>query len=237
MRREWAESRAQKSTERLNAARAVPLPPFGEPIKIGHHSERRHRKAIETVDNRMRQAVEHEHMAKLHERKADGIEAQLESSIYSDDDNAVEALEARIAEREAEREGIKAYNASCRKGKPDPSLLTKSQREHWLRASHIATGQPFPGYVLSNLSGRIKADRDRLESIKRQNERKAAAEAAGGISVVVHPAHNWAVVTFADKPERAVLDELKAAGFRWGRGSWQGYADKLPARLAPKQDA
>ena len=31
--------------------------PFGQPILIGHHSERRHRKDIERIDNGMRRAV------------------------------------------------------------------------------------------------------------------------------------------------------------------------------------
>lgn len=41
----------------------------------------------------------------------------------------------------------------------------------------------------------------------------------------------WAVITFAEKPEREVIDALKAAGFRWGAGSWAGYGDTLPAQV------
>lgn len=36
-------------------------------------------------------------------------------------------------------------------------------------------------------------------------------------------------VTFAEKPDRAVLDALRNAGFSWSRGSWYGYRAKLPA--------
>jgi hypothetical protein len=38
-------------------------------------------------------------------------------------------------------------------------------------------------------------------------------------------------ITFAEKPERAVLDALKAAGFRWGNGSWVGRRDAIPAEV------
>jgi hypothetical protein len=38
----------------------------------------------------------------------------------------------------------------------------------------------------------------------------------------------WAEVTFAEKPDREVLDSLKAADFRWSGGSWFGSASKLP---------
>lgn len=34
------------------------LPPMGEPIKVGHHSERRHRKAIERAHNATRKAID-----------------------------------------------------------------------------------------------------------------------------------------------------------------------------------
>ena len=36
-----------------------------------------------------------------------------------------------------------------------------------------------------------------------------------------------------DKPERAVIDALKAAGFRWGAGSWSGRTENLPASVTP----
>jgi hypothetical protein len=44
--------RAQKAVADISDAI-----PFGQPILIGHHSERRHRKAIERIDNGMRRAV------------------------------------------------------------------------------------------------------------------------------------------------------------------------------------
>lgn len=37
-----------------------------------------------------------------------------------------------------------------------------------------------------------------------------------------------AQVTFADKPEREVIDALKDSGFCWSGGSWFGEVDKLP---------
>ena len=41
----------------------------------------------------------------------------------------------------------------------------------------------------------------------------------------------WCMVPFSEKPERSVLDELRAAGYRWGDGSWCGSLDKLPASI------
>ena len=39
-------------------------------------------------------------------------------------------------------------------------------------------------------------------------------------------------MTFAEKPERTILDALRAAGFRWGGGAWIGERAKLPEGVA-----
>lgn len=167
--------------------------------------------------------------------RAAGIEDQLATSIYSDDPDAIEALEARLERLEGERERIKAYNASCRKGTPDPQLLDKTQRAEIVSLARVAAwqmkGGAFPSYVLSNLSGNIKRNRDRLAQVKRQHERHAASESAGGVLIETRGA--YMVVTFADKPARETLDALKDAGFRWASGSWCGRAEALPEEVKP----
>ena len=53
-RQEWAEKAEARSTARYKAARAaVENIPFGQPILVGHHSERRHRAAIARSDANM----------------------------------------------------------------------------------------------------------------------------------------------------------------------------------------
>ena len=47
--------------------------------------------------------------------RADGIEDQLDTSIYDDDPDAIEQLRARIARLEAERDAAKTANAAYRK--------------------------------------------------------------------------------------------------------------------------
>lgn len=51
--------RAAEATARQAAARAHnALPPGGEPIKVGHHSEGRHRRALQKADDTMRRAIQ-----------------------------------------------------------------------------------------------------------------------------------------------------------------------------------
>lgn len=105
--------------------------------------------------------------------------------------SATTALPSRSYKRDLSSERpnaarIKAFNASCRKGSPDESLLDDKQRVDLATLRRICSYQlgkhgEFPTYALAGLSGRIKADRDRIEAITKQQQRQNAAEDAGGI--------------------------------------------------------
>jgi hypothetical protein len=175
---EWAESRDRKAAAALaNADSATAGIPLGQPILVGHHSESRHRRAIERSNKAMHAAVESTEMAKLHRERAANIEHQLDRTIYSDDVDAITQLEERIEERERERNRIKRYNDSCRlavragRKLGDLTLLNEKQKADLLSLAQVAawqmrSGGAFPSYVLSNLAGKIKADRERLAKLK-----------------------------------------------------------------------
>lgn len=172
-------------------------------------------------------------MADHHRAVADGIAGQLERSVFSDDADALEALAARIREHEASRERMRTVNKLYKKGDA-AGLAALGLNLETLRAKLAEAGPywgkaPYLPYELSNLGGRIQADRKRLEVIRAQQQRTAAAEAAPG--GVVIEGDTYVRVTFAEKPSRAILDALKAAGYRWGAGSWVGERAKLPAEV------
>lgn len=58
-----------------------------------------------------------------------------------------------------------------------------------------------------------------------------AEEAEAG--VVIDRIYNGRMfrVTFAEKPERSIINALKAAGYRWSKVCWVGDADKLPPEV------
>ena len=180
-RRDWQESRERKTAQAVKAFEAAreQVPPMGEPIKVGHHSEGRHRKSIERVDRKLEQMVEHDRMAKRHGGRAANLERELDRSIYSDDEDAIERLEERIAELEARRERMKTINRIVRAalkrggGKLMPGAfdelgLSTKERADLLSAAGN-TFEPFkgyPSYALSNLGGNISRQRQRLARLQ-----------------------------------------------------------------------
>lgn len=189
-RREWAAAREARSDRDYKAAHnAVAGIPLGQPILVGHHSERRHRRALERSDAAMGRAVESHRMAEHHRATAAGIAAQLDSSIFSDDADAIEQLEARIAEREAEAADHVAINRAWRKGGaaalrglvlPSGHTCTEKLAESCERTMRLA---PYLGVPLdtTNIRARIRRDRNRLAQLRReaaQRERVREALAA-----------------------------------------------------------
>jgi hypothetical protein len=66
-RTDWAESRKQESARRFDAAHnAVAGIPPGQPILVGHHSERHHRADLDRHERNMRAAFESQDMAQHH---------------------------------------------------------------------------------------------------------------------------------------------------------------------------
>lgn len=163
--RGWAAQREERAAA-VFAAHEVYRGDYAFNTQPGHIPERAR------VIAREDRAIESLQKARSMESRADGIEAQLAGAIYSDDPDAIEQLQARIANLEAERDRIKTYNASCRRGQPDESLLDESQRaslasaRKWMGAFLERKGGQFPPYALANLNGNIKRNRDRLATLK-----------------------------------------------------------------------
>jgi len=104
------------------------------------------------------------------ESRAAGIQAAADRAIYSDDPDAVEALEARIAALEAERIRAKYINIQIRKGpgweaRIDPPL-TPAEKKDLIRVAQAWGKVGYPGYHFTNLSGNISRQKARLEQFE-----------------------------------------------------------------------
>ena len=198
------------------------IPP-GQPILVGHHSERRHRKAIERSDKKTRQALDTARAAE----SAKWAAKRAGYAISSDDPDAIEALEARLAELEADRELSKAVNAAYRKGGWEavervagvtPKILAGAKR-----VMELAPWMRTP-MDTKNLGANIRRVRQRIEELKAAAERTAAPPIEGeGFSIEEDVDDNRIRFRFDERPDRETTAKMKRAGFRWSRrhGAWQ----------------
>jgi hypothetical protein len=180
----WAENREHRQAALDRAAdpsEAATGIPFGQPILVGHHSERRHRNRIAKLDRDMAAAVDNSQTAQRMRGRADGIRAQLDGSIYDDDPDALDRLRDKLAGLEAKRERIKAYNKTCRTAARhgdewgDLDLLTEAEANDLRTTARVASyqvgaGGKAPGYWLSNLGGQISGVRKRIARLERVAE-------------------------------------------------------------------
>ncbi|MEV3914998.1 DUF3560 domain-containing protein [Streptomyces canus] len=125
---DWAAGRERKAAASHDAARRyIEAVPFGQPILVGHHSERRARRDQARFNADMQRGFDHTTKAEEMRSKAANIEAAAARSIYSDDPDAVEQLEARPAELESKRDRIKTYNKSVKGEGKDLTVLTAEE--------------------------------------------------------------------------------------------------------------
>jgi hypothetical protein len=229
-RADWAEGAREKSDAAFaTAAKRAEAIPFGQPVLVGHHSEKRDRNYRARIHAGMDRGVAELRKAEGHESKARGLAAALDRSIYSDDPDAPDRLREKIEQLEASRRTMREANAAFRRsGREGVVALLGEARtaEVFRRASYTADKVPFPRYALANTGAEIGRAKKRLVQIEAERLRAGRAWEAGGI--VIDRTATYCRVTFADKPDRAMLTALRDAGYRWGAGSWQGPLGKLP---------
>ncbi|WP_148612489.1 DUF3560 domain-containing protein [Aeromonas sobria] len=106
----------QQSDQRWGAAHsAVAGIVFGQPILVGHHSEKKHRRALARSDQAMRQSIALDNKAKHLESRAASVG---QAGIASDDPTALEQLRAKLAEREEIQDAFKKANKAKRGSVP-----------------------------------------------------------------------------------------------------------------------
>jgi hypothetical protein len=203
--------------------------PLGEPIKVGHHSEARHRRDIERINAGTRRAIEARDEAQALAARADSLESGR--VISSDDPECVDKLRAKLAGINAKRERGVAVNKIIRAHRGQPhSILVAHLRDAGLSETE-ALGYTVPdcmgdvgvpAYRLSNLAGQAKSIEKRIASI----EARAAvgtlpSEVVNGVTI--QDADNRIQMVFVGKPDPATIQALKSNGFRWTPSSqcWQ----------------
>ena len=103
---ELSEKAKQRSIEysNSNANRILQMTP-GQPIIIGHHSEKRHRRLIEKANNDIKKSIEFDDKSDYYASRAES--AKNSKVIYADDPQAIQKLKDKLQRLENERDSIK----------------------------------------------------------------------------------------------------------------------------------
>jgi len=114
--KERLEVRAENARAESNACfetahRLGDVLPFGQPILVGHHSERKHRRLIENIDSNMRKSVEAQDKANYLEAKAESVGS---AGIAPDDPEAIQKLKEKLANLERSQEMMRSINKVIR---------------------------------------------------------------------------------------------------------------------------
>lgn len=127
----WANSREKKADQYYAASQeGRDFLALAEPIKIGHHSEKRHRALIDRNYNRMAKSVENSKVAEQHESKAE-YWASRANDINLSMPESVEYFEYKLEEAKMKHEGLKngsiqrSHSFSLTYAKKEVNELTK----------------------------------------------------------------------------------------------------------------
>lgn len=248
-------NRAAKAEEEGKAAynaadRIAKTIPMGQPILVGHHSERGHRADLKRIDRGMRKSIEKSKEADELQRRAEAVGT---GGISSDDPEAVQKLQAKLEALERRKEWMKKVNAAWRgAGKPqpneaaevwakvgeaagiEPSVLDQLRLD-MAKRWHFQPGAPFPGYSFTNLSTELRRVRARIEDLKDAAAATPSETDHGVCRVVENVEENRIQLLFDGKPPEATRTLLKQWGFRWSpmASAWQRHlndAGRIAAR-------
>lgn len=159
----------------------------------------------------------------------DKIRSVGTGGISSDDPQAVEKLEAKLATLEKHQEMMKAANAAIRMKDPAKGDAKLAELGYTpediakLRAPDFCGRIGYPAYELQNNNANIRRIRGRIAELKKRTESAPEGWEFDGGRVVVNTAENRLQIIFDGKPNADVRTELKGEGFRWApsQGAWQ----------------
>jgi hypothetical protein len=229
--RGWADTREERAADVLESNRVFTS-------DIAFNTQPGHIPLRARVIRQNDRAIESTIKADRMRSRADGIESQLAGAIYSDDPDAIEALEARITDLETKRERIKAHNREMRKPAACDHPADCDCRSHFPRDCSCKN-HPLPSYVLQNLNGNLTRQRQRLEQLKRAEKvREAPVQSEtdrddGGTLVVTASREE---IHYPGKPSAEVRSAIKAQGYRWDRVGSCWWRRLQPVGHAPDID-
>ncbi len=206
------------------------IPP-GQPILVGHHSERAHRNAIKKSWDKLGKSVELTNKSQYYADKA--IAAATNTAISSDDPDALDKLNAKLNALVAKQEFMKSVNRICRSKKMTETQikeklmtdyqLSDNEVQNLLHPKYSYEKKGFQHYQLTNNNAKIKQTRRRISQVSALQNLENKNYTFGAVKITVNADDNRVEIYFPEKPDNAFRKKLSSNGFRWSRykSAWQ----------------
>lgn len=195
----------------------------GQPILVGHHSEKKARRVQGMMHHKMRKSFQAKEKAEQYERKAQAVENN--TAISSDDPDVKEKLEGKIKNLTFTQELWKQVNRICRKkdwNKESKIAMIKQLGYDTKEAVEFVTDGGVADYRLKNNSANLSATKKRLEKILLNEKIGDYSEEVRGVKLEVNQEFNRVMILFPVIPPDHVRSDLKRSGFHWSptNGVW-----------------
>lgn len=205
--------------------------PLGQPILVGHHSEKRHRRDIAKIQHGYQVAAAEAARAKRLEERA--VTASKSRAISSDDPEAGPKIEQKIAELEKFLRMMGRINQVVRAHRKAPDRARAELEAMGLKPTTIHQALTpdqrgrlgIPSYAARNTQSEIRRLRYRLDRLEESGKKQTAA-AGKPISmgdVRIEQEDNRVRIFFPGKPDEEIRRKLKSHAFKWSptAGAWQ----------------
>lgn len=208
---------------------------FGQPILVGHHSERRARRDQERMHRAGARGVEEYKRSQDLARRADAVGT---GGISSDDPDAIAKLEAELASLTSAQDRDKRLNQALRRNSKKgfearvAGLVAMAIPEDTARK--LATPDVYgelgiPQFRLTNRAANIRRITKRIAELRAKAAapvREPIISPAGLYAIVEDRDLNRCQIRFDARVSPAVAAALKARGFRWApsENAWQRQA-------------
>ena len=209
--------------------------PFGQPILVGHHSEKSDRRYIDKIHNTFGRSFEAAEKADYYDEKVKTIENN--SAISSDDPQAITKLKEKLTNLEKLQSFMKDSNKCIRMKNKEAFLkLVYGTEETWqkLNTPDYLNRLGFPQFSLTNNAANIRRIKERIQQLEKLESMTTTEITIGDYRIVANAEANRVQIFFPEKPDETLRIQLKKNGFRWtpSEGSWQRHLSSHAFRIA-----
>ena len=193
--------------------------PFGQPILVGHHSEKRHRALLKRMDAAHRRASAAYDKAEYYEGRAET--ADTNKAINGDNPEALQRYQEKLKKLEERQEHMKAVNKAWKQGKAALIALGLSEAESEKLANDKS--KPCPTWMLSNNGAEIRRVKQQMETLKKLDGMEAENTSFPGGKMRINVEINRIQFLFDEIPPIEIRKLLKSNGFKWSPSekAWQ----------------